>query len=134
MPDALRLSFEFRDGKYVSLPAEKVRMIVPKPPIVPGERSRAGHFVELRSGEDDVLFAARVGESGPLSVEFPTGDPEKPFGRTDPPPGSLVTVVVPSDQRATHAALTEVSASRERGLLEVRRRDLAVVSLTDEAL
>lgn len=129
MTDAIRLLFEYRDGAYVPLAPQKVRMVVPHAPTTRDAASAQGRFVELRSADDEVVSAHRIGESGPPRVEYPTGDEKEPFGHTEPPPGAVVSVVVEADERATHAALVDVSAGR--GLDEVVRRDLAVISLDE---
>jgi hypothetical protein len=127
--DSVRLLFEYRDGRFVPLAPQKVRMVAPHPPVTRGEGPAQGRFVELRSAEGKALRSVRVGEAGVPRVEFPTGDKEQPFGRTEPPPGAILSVVVDADERATHAALVDVSAGR--GLRGTIKRDLAVVALDE---
>lgn len=135
MEDAVRLTFEYRDGQFVSRPPRRVTMVVPQLETEPPSRSAVGRFVELRAANGKTLFATRVSGHELPRVEYPTGDPEQPFGRTAPPPGAIVSVLVAADDRATHAALVEVK-SESRGVFEktrIRRRDLATVSLSDGA-
>jgi len=131
MPKSLRLVFEYRDGNYVSLAPKRVEMAVPQTDHQAHLRSAGGRFVELRSAEGETILSARVPSDHLPTVEYPTGDAEQPFGRTAPPPGSIVTVVVPADDRATMAALVDVSTSRTPGEFRMTKRDLATVSLTD---
>jgi hypothetical protein len=129
MAEMIRLLFEYRDGKYVPLAPEKVRMVAPLPPTARGEMEVSGRFVELRSAEGEPVQNVRVGEAGPPTVEFPTGDPEQPFGRTEPPPGSILSVLVADDDRAVRAALVEIAAPTGRGERGLEKRDLADVAL-----
>jgi hypothetical protein len=128
MADSIRLVFEFRDGKFVPLPPQKVEMVSAHDTsrdLTPSD----GRFLELRSADGEALRSVRVAGAGPPSVEFPSNDPEKPFGRTEPPPGAILSVVVEADERATHAALVEVSSTGAKDLEGPAKRDLAVVPL-----
>jgi hypothetical protein len=129
MAESIRLLFEYRDGRFVPLAAEKVRMVAPHVEATRGEGPTQGRFVELRSAEGETVRAVRVGDGGPPMVEFPTGDEEQPFGRTEPPPGAILSIVIAGDERATQAVLVDVSPGR--GLDELVRRDLAVLPLDD---
>ncbi len=129
MEDVLRLTFEYRDGQFVALAPKQVRMVAPED--VSPDESEGGHFVELRSADGETLQYRSVPSETIPMAEFPTGDPERPFGRTIAPPGSIVSVLVPFDDRATEAALVEISSDRTRGLQE-RKRDLAIVPLAQE--
>lgn len=131
MPKSFRLVFEYRDGNYVSLAPKRLQMTVPQTDHQAHLRSAGGRFVELRSAEGETILSSRVPSDHRPTVEYPTGDPDRPFGRAEPPPGSIVTVVVPADDRAATAALVEVSTSRSPGEFRMTRRDLATVSLTD---
>lgn len=129
MPESIRLLFAYRDGRYVPLPPQRVRMISLHPPATRGETPAKGRYVELRSADGTPIQSVYVGDSGPPRVEFPTGDEEQPFGRTEPPPGSIVSVVVAADERAAEAVLVDVTPGRAFG--EMVRRDLAVVRLDE---
>jgi hypothetical protein len=70
------------------------------------------------------------------TVEYPSGDPRRPFGRTAAP-RRLVTVLVPAHEAGRSVALTEVAPPaqrRARGPKQVeeaapRSRDLITVDL-----
>jgi len=127
--EAIRLMFEYRDGAFVPLAPKNVRMVAPHPPATRDETPTEGRFVELRGADGVAVRSIRVGESGPPMAEFPTGDPNKPFGRTEPPPGAILSVVIESDKRATHAALVDVAAPSDRRERGFEKHDLAVVPL-----
>lgn len=129
MGEMVRLIFEYRDGAFVPLTPQTVRMIAPHPPVTRGDVDIGGRFVELRSADGTAVQSVRVGEAGPPMVEFPTGDPEQPFGRAEPPSGTVVTVVVEDDERATRAFLVDVPAPSDRELGAPSKRDLADVQL-----
>jgi hypothetical protein len=126
------VTFEYRDGQFVPRSTSRVQMVAPELGAGSSERSLDGHFVELRSAEGKTLRAVRVAGHGLPTVEYPTGDPEQPLGRTAPPPGAILSVLVPADDRATEAALVEVTTDRTRARARKTRRDLAVISLSSE--
>lgn len=136
MDEAYRLTFE-DDGKGLVLKSvRKVTMRVPR-----GQRDdakdRIGRFVELRAGDGEPLYRRQVTDIASRTMEFPTGDPERPFGRTAARRG-LVTVLVPADEAARSVALVEVAAApakrkgrslRAAPAAAPQRRDLISVDL-----
>jgi len=111
MDEAYRLTFEHEDGGLTLKSVRKVTMRVPR-----GQRGDAaaqvGRFVELRGDGGEPLYRRQVTDIASRTVEYPTGDPERPFGRTEARRG-VVTVLVPADEAARSVALVEVSASGE---------------------
>lgn len=132
MSNAVRLMFEYRDGAYRPLAPQHVDMVTPHLPATRGGGPMVGRFVELRSKDDQPVRTVRVGEAGPPSVEFPTGDSHRPFGRVEPPPGAVLSVVIEAHAEATHAALVDVEPSGTRDVVGTIRRDLAVVALNGD--
>jgi hypothetical protein len=138
MDEAYRLTFEL-DGDRLALKAvRRVTMRVPR-----GESSdraeRVGRFVELRGGTGEPLYRRQVTDLASGTVEYPTGDPRRPFARTEAP-GRLVTVLVPAHEAARSVALVEVAAPPQRsdramqreGYPAPRSRDLITVDLRGE--
>lgn len=138
MDEAYRLTFEL-DGDQLALKAvRRVTMRVPR-----GERSdrpgRVGRFVELRGREGEPLYRRQVTDLASGTVEYPSGDPRRPFARTAAR-RRLVTVLVPVHGAARSVALVEVAAPAQRsgralqrdGYPAPRSRDLITVDLRGE--
>lgn len=101
----------------------KCRCCVPQAPTTSGLERPAGRFVELRSPEGNAVRAVKVCEPGPPTVEFPTGDSTRPFGRAEPSSGAVLSVLVEAHQESTHAALVDLIETGTRGSTEPVRQD-----------
>lgn len=135
MDEAYRLTFEHDGDGLILKSVRKVKMRVPA-----GRRDdsaeQTGRFVELRGEGGKPLYRRQVTDIASRTVEYPTGDPERPFGRTEARHG-IVTVLVPADEGGRSVALVEVAApsGREGRLRQAtrraapQRRDLIAVDL-----
>lgn len=109
MDEAYRITLDYDGDRFTLKSMRKLAMRVP--PAQRGDR-RIGRFVELRGAKDEPLYRRQIGQLIPETVEFPTGDPKRPFGRTTPPARRLVTVLVPAHERALTLAIVDARGSR----------------------
>jgi len=113
MPDALRVTFDY-DGERIEV--RSIRRIAMRVP--PMSRSASsdvmGQAVELRAGDGEVLYR-RAGQVIPRTVEYPTGDADRPLDRVLAPRRGVASVLVPVDERARSVAVVEGSRPRRGG-------------------
>lgn len=69
------------------------------------DAARKGAAIELRSDTGETLYRASIAHAVPETVEYPTGDPERPFGHAAPPRDAVFSVLVPAHPEARTAAL-----------------------------
>lgn len=101
------------------------------------ESNTVGRFLELRDEEGQTLYRRAVTQSLPDMLEYPTGDPDRPFGRAPVPQGKVIFVRVPADERARSAAVVDATAAKrgrrsaDAGTAEARiqKRVIAEISL-----
>jgi hypothetical protein len=126
MSEALRVTFEYDEDRIEVRSIRRIAMRVP-----PGSRPRrtggAGQAVELRSAEGEVLYR-RAGEVIPRTIEYPTGDADRPFGRVPAPRRGVASVLVPVDERARSVAIVETRRLHAEGD-EERRAEAAASDL-----
>jgi hypothetical protein len=109
MADALRLQFEWQDGR-ISL--RSVRRVAKRAAATEPERrdQRGGPAVgielELRDGER-TLYRRQIGPMFPDSYEVQTGDPARPFARAPRTRPYAVEIIVPAAAQARQVVLTE---------------------------
>lgn len=135
MDEAFRVTFEMgRDG----LALRSVRRLAMRAPAGArggrAENASPGRFVELRDARGAALYRRHIDHIIPDSMEFPTGDPERPLARGRPPTRAcILPILVPATKGARSLAVVEVSRPRARGTAKqaapLRPRDLVSVEL-----
>lgn len=143
MAHAWRLTFAY-DGDRFSLKSKrKLEKRVARGQS--GEamaRTRAGCFIEVRGGNDEILYRRAITELLSDTVEHPTGDPARPLGRVAAPRRGEVSVLVPDLSGGRTVAIVAVGrrafASDEQrsaaspGAEGIAARDLITVELPRE--
>lgn len=103
MSEALRLTFEYAEGRVDLLSVRRLAMRVP-----PASGPRPSHggrpAVELRDETGQVLYR-RVASVIPDSVEYPTGDSRRPWAHGPAPEHGTSSVLVPVDTRGRFVAI-----------------------------
>ncbi len=135
MDEAYRLTFEFDGERFALISVRRLTMRVP-----PSQRTEAGdevgRFVELRGEKGEVLYRRQITDLIERTLEYPTGDPERPFGRVEARGRkTIVSVLVPVRKGARSVVLVEAIGPRpdERGLRKAEgARELVSVDLPDE--
>ncbi|MFA7441279.1 MAG: hypothetical protein WCZ66_09980 [Sphingomonadaceae bacterium] len=131
MKHAFRITFEYDGEKFALKSTRRVTMRVPRGQS-PAEigRDLTGRFVELRGARDELLYRRTVAGLMEPKVEYPTGDPARPFGHAKPPKGMIASVLVPARDGARKVAVVETKG-REAGKSEAKTtsRDLFIVDL-----
>jgi hypothetical protein len=137
MSDAYRLVFDVEDDHITLTHIRRIAMRVP-PSQTTAEMARptSGRFVEVIGDQDRTLYRRPLEVQLNPHVEYPTGDPARPFGHAPAPRRREVVVLVPADPAARRALIVEVRARRPRGeattsAVTVERRELASVTLPD---
>ena len=93
MTHAWRLTFAYDGDSFTLKSTLKLEKRVPAGQAADAKHS--GKYVELRSAQRKVIYRRRISELLPDTVEYPTGDPEKPFGRAARKSGE-VSILVPA--------------------------------------
>lgn len=125
MTESIRLLFRYRGDEMVVHSMRRIRM---RAPIEDRQRATtgiAGRFVELRSEDGRVIYRRLITGEAPRMVEYPTGDPQRPFARVAPPPGAIFSIVVPLVDRASQAVIVDVEAAAADGGAVSRTSGLA---------
>ena len=133
MDHAYRVTLEYDGEKFALKSMLRVAMRVPRGQS-PGDiaRNLTGRFVELRGDADELLYRRAVGELIPPTIEYPTGDPDRPFGRAKPPRGATVAVLVPVREGGRKVAIVEAGSlgtAKTRGETRFTSRVLFTVDL-----
>ena len=129
MDVALRVTFEYDGDRIAVRSIRRVAMRVP-----PGQAARslraAGQWVELRDAEGNVLYRRRA-EVIPRSLEYPTGDPDRPIGRARAPDRGVASFLVPAHDRASSVAVVETPPDTGEAAVdaELEPTELLVVEL-----
>lgn len=96
-----------------------------------------GRFVELRDAGGRMIYRRAITQTLPDTLEYPTGNADRPFGRIPMPEGRLLFLRVPADDRAASLAVTETAlpppAARRRAgppVAAPETRTLLTVDLT----
>lgn len=134
MSEALRLRFEYVEDRIDLVSVQRLSMRVP-PPSGPRPPSGGGPAVELRDEAGQVLYR-RVATVVPDTVEYPTGDPQRPWAHGPAPDRGVSSVLVPVDGRGRLVAVVGFPReAQERGSAAgepVAPVDLATVPLAVE--
>ena len=137
MSDAYRLVFDVEDDHITLTHVRRIAMRVPRGQTA-AEMSQptSGRFVEVIGDQDRTLYRRPLEVQLDPRVEYPTGDPARPFGRAAAPRRREVVVLVPADPQARRALIVEVRARRQRdgaaaSAVAVERRELVSVTLPD---
>jgi hypothetical protein len=104
------------DGGLEINSAERVDMDAPAgsatgktdPLLESAGREPMGRFLEMRSENNDLLQSHPIDALMHDHVEFPTGDPDQPFGRVEAPPGTVYSILVPDDPQTRRLNIVEV--------------------------
>lgn len=131
--EAFRLTFEY-DGKE-KLTLKSIRRLAMRVP--PGQSQdemladQIGRFVELRGDKGYALYRRQITDLIPQTVEYPTGDPERPFGRVPNRVKGIVSVLVPAIKGARSVGLVETMGPSDERVARgrARRRDMIAVDL-----
>ena len=106
MEHAWRLTFAY-DGEKLNL--RSVRKLVKRvPPGQAHDDKHVGRFVELRASGQGVLYRRSVEALLSDTLEYPTGDPEQPFGRAPIRRPRLIDILVPALPEARSVAIVAV--------------------------
>ncbi len=131
MHEAWRLTFVYDGDEYRLRSIRKLDKRLPSRQDAGTERSM--RTVEVRGREKAVLFRGGIDHLTPETMEHPTGDPARPFGRVRVPGPREVSVLVPHLPEALSVAIVErvaPAATGKRGrAAEPTRRDMLVVDL-----
>lgn len=133
METSYRIVLAYEGEKLVLRSVKEIAMRAPASEPIDDQHSRTGRFVELRSAKGRPVYRRHVSAAVPRTIEYPTGDPVQPFGRTRPPRGAVFSVVVPATSDARTAALVDVEGKARAGAREAfsapAPRDLLIVEL-----
>jgi hypothetical protein len=116
MTYAYRVTLEYDGERFALKSMRRLAMRAPR-----GQsareigRSVTGRFVELRSPGGEVLYRRGIDQLIPATVEYPTGDPSRPFGRVKAPRRTTLSLVVPARDGALTMAIVEVRTDTEKG-------------------
>ena len=116
MDEAFRVTFEVgRDGMTLRS-LRRLAMRAPAgEPQRDGPADTPGRFVELRDAHGTALYRRHIDHIIPDTMEFPTGDPQRPLNRGRPMPRPcILPVLVPVAKDARSVAVVEVFARRPR--------------------
>src|SRR5690606_14399504 len=75
--------------------------------VPPGQplTERSGRFIEVRGANRQVLYRRAITELLPENIEYRTGNPEQPLGRTPAPRRGEISLLVPDLADGRSAAL-----------------------------
>lgn len=128
-----RLLFAYEGEKLVLRSVKEVAMRALASESTSDQPARTGRFVELRSAQGSPVYRRHVSGAVPRTIEYPTGDPARPFGHARPPRGAVFSVVVPAHAEARTAALVDVEgragAGAKQAAVAPAQRDVLVVDL-----
>lgn len=116
MDEAFRVTFEVgRDGMTLRS-LRRLAMRAPAgEPQREGPADTPGRFVELRDAHGTTFYRRHIDHIIPDTMEFPTGDPQRPLGRSRPTQRPcILPVLVPAAKDARSVAVVEVFARRPR--------------------
>jgi hypothetical protein len=137
MDEAYRVTFEVgRDGMTLRS-LRRLAMRAPAgEPTREGQADTPGRFVELRDARGTALYRRHIDHIIPDTMEFPTGDPQRPLGRGRPMQRPcILPVLVPAAKDARSVAVVEVAVRRPRaadakkGRAAIGPRDLVSIDL-----
>lgn len=86
-------------------------------------RPVVGRFIELRDAKGRTIYRRDITETAPDTLEFPTGNSDRPLGRIPMPKGKLLFIRVPANERATSAAVVEESVPKGRKAKDAGKED-----------
>ena len=110
---AWRLTFAYDGDDFTLKSARKlVKRVPPGQSLDAMVAQRSGRFVELRGSKQEILYRRAVTNLIPDTVEYPTGNPERPLGRVTAPIRGQVSVLVPSLPDASMVAIVETGKRR----------------------
>lgn len=137
MGHSWRLTFAYDGDDFTLKSARKLAKRVP--PGQPHNGDRGGRYVELRGPDRQILYRRAITELIPDTVEYPTGDPNRPLGRAPAPRRGEVAILVPDLPGGGSVAIVAVGRSGRaaegatQGGAEARAPvDLIVVDLPRE--
>jgi hypothetical protein len=134
MEQSYRLIFAYEGDKLVVRSVQRIAMRAIASEPIEERTPRTGRFVELRTMGGKPVYRRHISGFVPKTVEYPTGDPVRPFGRTTPPGSAVFSVVVPAHAEARTAALMDVEGEsgpsrKAEATAAPAPRDLLVVDL-----
>jgi len=103
MTDAWRLTFAYHGDDFTLKSVSRVTKRIPRSQYIDGNHSACD--VELRGEGNEVLYRRTIAHLIPDTVEYPTGDPARPFGRVAAPLAGEVAVLVPAARDGRYVAL-----------------------------
>lgn len=136
MDEAYRLTFDFNGKELMLKSVRRLTMRVP-----PGQSRQAmgqgltGRFVELRDEAGQPLYRRQVSGLVSQTVEYPTGDPARPFGRKVLRRHQTVAILVPALPHGRTVAVVEAvgrPADQARGAEAAEQRELVIVDLASQ--
>lgn len=135
MTHAWRLTFAYDGDQFTLKSTRKLAKRVAHGE--PARTDRAGRFIELRGVNGQVLYRRSIAALIPDSVEFPTGDPARPFDHAPAPGRGEVAILVPALPEGRSVAIVAIpsgpAAKGKQGSAESRvPRDLVTVDLPHE--
>ncbi len=136
MTQALRLTFEYDSQEMKLKSVRRLEMRVPA-----GQSARdmarplAGHFVEVRAETGAALYRRSISGLMPDMVEYPTGNPARPFGRAVAIRKRSISVLVPALEQGRSVAIVKSrgSGAKNRSFNDVEpdARELFAATLAD---
>ena len=97
----LRLTFEYKGTDVRLIARQSVDMMAPPSDRLDEYADHAGFWVELRDGNDRVLYRRVTQNPIALDREAPSGDPQRPFTRVpDDTKQGVFTLLVPDLKEA----------------------------------
>ncbi len=137
MDEAFRVTFEVgRDGMTLRS-LRRLAMRAPAgDPEREGQAETPGRFVELRDARGTALYRRHIDHIIPDTMEFPTGDPQRPLSHGRPMQRPcILPVLVPVSKDARSVAVVEVAMRRPRATgakkesAAIRPRDIVSIDL-----
>lgn len=112
MDEAIRITVEVGPERMDVKSVRRLRMRAPvgqQPEEM--RRQQTGRFVELRGDDDRVLYRRHL-TSLDARMEFPTGDPARPFGHAELKRPRTVSIIIPAAKGARAAKLMDYGPGR----------------------
>jgi hypothetical protein len=123
---AIRLTIAYRGDDLRVVSSQSIRMAVPPSDGTYGYESNSGFWFEVRSEQNECMYRRVVPNPFAGEIEAPSGDPERPFTRTQAPGKEEVFVLL----------IPEIEAARElvlcgapKGEPAARARPIAAIDL-----